>query len=178
VKQFCSVGGRTSEAPRGGRSLDVRTLKIGRLDDPRCSFAKLARGELAVLDQTSHGRRADGECRGRLVQSYLAALAREGQWRLLECTAAWDGNWSSDAFLAFTWGGLDDKRLLVCVNYAPHPSQCYVRLVSPEPGGRGWRLIDLLGDAQYDRSGDDLLARGLYLDIPPWSYHVFEMTML
>ena len=41
-------------------------LKIGGFDDPRCPFAKLARGELAVLDQTSHGRRADGECRGRL----------------------------------------------------------------------------------------------------------------
>jgi hypothetical protein len=32
-----------------------------------CPFAKLARCELAVLDQTSHGRRADGEGRGRLV---------------------------------------------------------------------------------------------------------------
>jgi glycosidase len=114
----------------------------------------------------------------RLLNILRHPVAREGQWRLLECTPAWDGNWSSDAFVAFTWVSPGDKRLLVCVNYAPHPSQCYVRLVSPELGGRGCRLIDLLGDAQYDRSGDDLLARGLYLDIPPWSYHVFEMTML
>jgi hypothetical protein len=48
----------------------------------------------------------------------------------------------------------------------------------PDLGGCGWRLTDLLGDAQYDRSGADLVARGLYLDVPPWSHHVFEMTML
>jgi glycosidase len=114
----------------------------------------------------------------RLLNVLRHPVVREGQWRLLECTPAWGGNGSSDSFVAFTWNSADDKRLLVCVNYAPHPSQCYARLASPDLGGRGWRLIDLLGDAQYDRSGDDLLGRGLYLDIPPWSYHVFEMTVL
>ena len=28
----------------------------------------------------------------------------------------------------------------------------------------------------YDREGDDLLARGLYLDVPEWGFHVFEVT--
>jgi len=28
----------------------------------------------------------------------------------------------------------------------------------------------------YDRSGDDLLARGLYLDIPGWASYVFEVS--
>src|SRR4051794_35007279 len=68
------AGRRPSKAPRGGCSFDVRTLKIGRFDNPRCPFAKLARRKLTVLDQTSHGRRADGEGRGRLVQSDFAAL--------------------------------------------------------------------------------------------------------
>jgi hypothetical protein len=27
----------------------------------------------------------------------------------------------------------------------------------------------------YRREGDDLLARGLYLDMPAWGYHVFEV---
>ena len=35
---------------------------------------------------------------------------------------------------------------------------------------------DLLGDARYERDGDDLQARGLYLDVAPWQYHAFEMT--
>ena len=33
-----------------------------------------------------------------------------------------------------------------------------------------------MGAASYDRDGSDLLSRGLYLDMPPWSYHVFEAT--
>ena len=44
--------------------------------------------------------------------------------------------------------------------------------------GRVVRLKDLMGPAGYDRHGDDLVSRGLYLDMPPWSYHVFEVTAL
>ena len=29
---------------------------------------------------------------------------RDGKWRLLECTPAWDGNWTSDCFIAWSWG--------------------------------------------------------------------------
>jgi hypothetical protein len=28
----------------------------------------------------------------------------------------------------------------------------------------------------YDRDGDDLLSRGLFLDLPAWGYHVFELS--
>jgi hypothetical protein len=38
-----------------------------------------------------------------------------------------------------------------------------------------WRLKELLGDARYDRDGNDLESRGLYLDITPWEYHVFKL---
>jgi hypothetical protein len=38
------------------------------------------------------------------------------------------------------------------------------------------RLRDRTSAAVYDRSGDDLLARGLYLDLPGWGYHVFEVS--
>ena len=35
-----------------------------------------------------------------------------------------------------------------------------------------------MSSAVYDRSGDDLLARGLYLDMPAWGYHVFDVSRL
>jgi hypothetical protein len=28
----------------------------------------------------------------------------------------------------------------------------------------------------YERDGNDLDRRGLYLDLPAWGYHVFEVT--
>jgi hypothetical protein len=61
------------------------------------------------------------------------------------------------------------------VNFAAQRGQCYARLPFSDLGGRGWNLRDLLGDAVYDRDGNDLLSRGLYLDMPPWRCHVFEM---
>ena len=63
-------------------------------------------------------------------------------------------------------------------NFAGQQSQCYVRLPFPYLAGRMVRLKDLMGPASYDRDGNDLLSRGLYLYLPAWGYHVFEMSML
>ena len=95
---------------------------------------------------------------------------------LLECLPAWEGNWTSDCFVVFVWQGPDDERLLATVNYAPNRSQCYVRLPFADIGNSQWRLEDLLGDAIYEREGNDLQARGLYLDEPPWQASIFALT--
>jgi hypothetical protein len=45
---------------------------------------------------------------------------------------------------------------------------------------RVW-LTDLtgqLGTPGYEREGSSLLAEGLYVDLPPWGYHVFEITFI
>ena len=103
-------------------------------------------------------------------------VVRDGQWRLLQCAPAWDGNWTSDCFIAWSWEAQDGQRRLIAVNYAGNQSQCYVRLPFPDLSGRAVRLKDMMGGASYDRDGDDLVSRGLYLDLLPWGYHVFEMT--
>jgi hypothetical protein len=61
-------------------------------------------------------------------------------------------------------------------NYAPNQSQSYIRLPFAGLGNGKWRLEDLIGDVTYEREGNDLHARGLYLDEPPWRAHVFAMT--
>jgi hypothetical protein len=33
-----------------------------------------------------------------------------------------------------------------------------------------------LSGARYDRDGGDLESRGLYLNVPPWHCHVFDVT--
>src|SRR5262249_12630434 len=81
---------------------------------------------------------------------------------------AWDGNWTHDAFLAWTWEGRDGRRLLVVVNYAGHQSQCYALLPFADLAGHSVQLKDLMSSASYERRGDDLCARGLYLDMPAW----------
>jgi hypothetical protein len=105
-------------------------------------------------------------------------ILRGGQWQLLECVPCWEGNWSSDSFIAFAWQNPDGERLLVAVNYAPHQSQCCVKLPFSGLGGEQFQLRDLLSAASYDRDGNELQSRGLYLDLHPWQYHVFAIKSI
>lgn len=130
------------------------------------------------------GRRPDepadadlGKFYDRLLAVLRRPVLRAGQWHLLECTPAWEGNWTWDCFLAYTWQGAEE-RLLVTVNYAPNQSQCYVRLPFADLGSHRWQFRDLLGDATYEREGNDLQAGGFYLDVPPWKTSVFSLRML
>lgn len=110
-----------------------------------------------------------------LLSHLKEAVFREGEWRLLNCSAAWQGNESWNGFVAFAWTGEDERRVVV-VNYSGHYSQCYVTLPWKDLSGTLWRLRDQMSSATYDRDGEDLAARGLYLDIAPWSYHVFDVN--
>ncbi len=102
-------------------------------------------------------------------------IVKNGAWQSLDCEPAWQENESWDAFIAHAWTGSGGERLLIAVNYAAHPSQCYLKLSFPEIKNRSVRLKDLLGPASYERDGNGLLERGLYLDLQPWSCHVFEI---
>jgi hypothetical protein len=177
-------------------------------DEPRAAatFSPEIHQAAAVITFLSPGMRFlhQGQCEGRkkrisphlvrgpeepvslkLKQFYDRLLAvlrrpavRNGDWHLLECVPAWEGNWTWDCFLAFLWQGAGDEQLLVTVNYAPNQSQCYVRLPFTDRGNSHWRLQDLIGHATYDREGNDMHARGLYLDESPWQSRAFTMTKL
>ena len=112
----------------------------------------------------------------RLLQVLGRPIVREGTWQLLECRPAWEGNGTADDFVAFAWQRGHSERLIVTVNYAGTQGQCYVRLPFGELSGRTVRLADLTSSASYDRSGTDVTSQGLYLDMPAWGYHVFEVT--
>ncbi len=151
----------------------LRFLHQGQREGKRVRIPMhLGRGPVEVPD------RAIGAFYDGLLASLRDPAFRDGHWQLLEARSAWDGNGSNEAFIAFSWTGPGDSRRLVVVNYADHQSQCYAALPWEDLAGRAWRLQDTLGTAVYDRDGADLAARGLYLDLPPWGYHVFEVRAL
>ena len=43
-----------------------------------------------------------------------------------------------------------------------------------ELAGTSWQLRDLLSEAKYQGRGEDLVNPGLYLDMPPYAYHLFD----
>jgi hypothetical protein len=114
---------------------------------------------------------------GRLLAVLRKPVMRCGEWQWLAGRPAWDGDGSWDSFVAHFWRGPGGERLLIAVNFAPHPSQCYLNLPFDEIKNRSVRLQDALGPACYARDGNELRERGLYLDLQPWSYHVFELEI-
>ena len=62
------------------------------------------------------------------------------------------------------------------MNYAPHQSQCHVRLPFADITGKNWQMQDQLSPCSYEWNGDDLAGRGFYLDMTPWQAAVFAMS--
>jgi hypothetical protein len=112
----------------------------------------------------------------RLLAVLRNPVVRDGQWQLLERTAGWEGNWTDDCFLVFAWTGPTREILVIAVNYAANHSQCHVRLPFADLAGTRWLLHDQLGTAGYDWNGDDLLGRGLFLDMAPWQASAFSLV--
>jgi glycosidase len=111
----------------------------------------------------------------QLLEGLRLGAVRDGAWQLLDCQPAWEDNWTWDCFIAFAWQGSGGERFLIVVNYSPTQAQCYLRLPFSEMSQKTYRLQDRLSEAVYERDGDNLLEGGLYLDLWPWGYHLFEL---
>jgi hypothetical protein len=111
----------------------------------------------------------------RLLAILRRPEVKSGDWRLCECRPAWNENPSHRQFVAMTWT-LGDRRLLAVSNYGSSQAQCYLTLPWPSFSRSRVELVDRLGDARYERGSDELATRGLYLDMPSWGVHVFELA--
>jgi len=148
----------------------LRFLHQGQLEGRRARISPhLCRGPEEPVD------RELADFYRRLCALLRLDLVRDGRWRQLQCAPAWEGNGSCDGFVAFAWEGRGGERLLVVVNHQPNRGQCFVRLPFLDLAGRQWFLQDQLGSGRYDRDGNDLLGRGLYIDAGPFEASAFAM---
>jgi hypothetical protein len=51
-----------------------------------------------------------------------------------------------------------------------------VRLPFADLSNGSWRLQDQMGSVTYDRDGDALRSKGLFLDMSPWETFVFSLA--
>jgi len=112
---------------------------------------------------------------GRLLSVLNNNVVRNGIWRQLECVSVWEDNQTDACFVGFEWSLPDSDRLIVVANYSPLQSQCYLKLPGIDLSQKQWQLIDLMNDITYVRDGNELMRDGLFLDVPPWQYHVFRL---
>ena len=103
----------------------------------------------------------------QLLATVRDERVREGDWELLEVRGS-PGNTSQEHVLAWRW-----SRHLVVINYSGEAADGLV-MVGPAFAGARWRLEDVLTGAAFDRSGDDLLAEGLYVQLEPYAVHLLR----
>jgi len=94
----------------------------------------------------------------------------EGEWRLCERTG-WADNASYQNLVAWCWRN-DGEYNLIIVNLSDTAAQGHVRLPWDELKGRLWQMTDIFTKEVYERKGDEMCNQGLYVDLPPWGYHV------
>ena len=99
-----------------------------------------------------------------------------GSGELLKPRQAWPGNPTAQNFVIVQWQKQPPEFDLAVVNLAPDRSQCFASLTVEKPGDYNWSMKDLLGTEEYERSGDDLQAQGLYLDLPEYGAQLFHFS--
>ncbi len=112
----------------------------------------------------------------RLLTALRQPAVRDGNWQLVECRPAWDGNPTHDCFIAFAWEKSPAERVIAAVNYSDHQSQSKLHLPFAIESNKTYRFQDLLHNASYDHPGAELATNGLFVDLPAWGSHVFSMT--
>ncbi|HEY6290221.1 MAG TPA: alpha-amylase family glycosyl hydrolase [Terriglobia bacterium] len=107
----------------------------------------------------------------KLLEATDTPAFHDGEWTLCP-RSGWPDNPSYLNVLAWTWLK-DDERCLIVVNLSDRAAQAQVQV--PWDGReRTWRLDDALSGAAYERNGYEMLSPGLYVQLGPWSYHLFQ----
>jgi hypothetical protein len=118
------------------------------------------------VDQDLH------EFYSKLLKAVTQPVFRAGHWSLCNRTG-WQDNSSFQSLVAWTWVH-HDARYLIVVNLSDRSVQAQVQMRWADAAGAKWHLIDLLSDTTYERDGDEMVSPGLYVELGPWNFHLFQ----
>ena len=108
----------------------------------------------------------------------LEFLVDPGEKQLVRVDAAWPGNPSHECVIVKAWKSTH-RKLLLCVNYAGHPSQARVRLpdswIEPNANAIHLEMQDHIGGLAIAPTLKEIAELGLFVELPPWGTHLFEM---
>lgn len=109
----------------------------------------------------------------RLLNATNRDVFRNGVWRLCE-RSGWPDNQSCQSLLTWCWSK-EAERYLIVINFSQEAAQARVHVPWDELRGKEWRLTDVLSGGIYDRGGSEMVDAGLYVELGPWKYHLFQM---
>ncbi len=109
----------------------------------------------------------------KLLRQTREDVFHQGTWRLLPVGPEGDGSY--EALIAYEWR-LGKAWRVVAVNLSGHTAHGRLALSeSVKPSG-AYRLTDELNGQAYDREGEELAGKGLYVRLEPYCAHLFTVT--
>jgi hypothetical protein len=111
----------------------------------------------------------------KLLSAIRAPIFLDGEWQLCE-RSGWPDNSSFQQLIAWSWVKSPDRYLIV-VNLSENRAQAHVQVPWKEVRGATVHLLDALSDASYDRSGDEMLSPGLYVELGAWGCHFLQCNL-
>lgn len=100
----------------------------------------------------------------------LSAMQRE----TVALFPAWKENETYKNFIAI-FGRIQGGHYLAVANYSDAQSQCYAYLDISAIPAEDLIFKDITGQSEYKRSKEEIIIRGLYLDMPKYSFHLFKI---
>jgi hypothetical protein len=113
----------------------------------------------------------------RLMAVRSSGAFLNGRFRLLKCRG-WSDNQTHEQLVAWLRESDAGDRWVVIVNMARHASQARIPLPWHDLVGAAWRLADPVRLEHFDRSGEELGQPGIFVDLPPWGFHVLRLERL
>ena len=95
-------------------------------------------------------------------------------WSLCEIKTIGGGDLSYKNLIAYTWRK-DDERKLIVINYSQNHSKAHVIIKDLKYGIKDWCFKDLYHNKEYVYNGKDLDEFGLYVELNPWNFHLFDI---
>lgn len=108
----------------------------------------------------------------KLLAAIDAPIFRSGDWTLCECSG-WPDNPGFQNLVAWNWIKNSDQRLIV-INLSDCAVKAQVKVPWARVPGATWRLTDAISDWSCIRDGDEMADPGLYVDLEPWGYYLFQ----
>ena len=128
----------------------------------------LARRPAEAADEGLH------EFYTRLLAVTASPALHDGTWRL--CThSGWPDNATHQQIVSWSWEHDGEPRCLIVVNLGDAPAQAQISPAMGGLAGHTWILDDRLSGERYERSGDEMTASGVFVALPPWGAHLFQL---
>lgn len=84
---------------------------------------------------------------------------------------------SFNNIISYYWW-IDDKCLLIVVNFSSHFSKAHIGIDTIDFGSENWKFTDLLNRKEFQHEGKNLEEYGLYIELEAWKGHVFNIEKI